>query len=250
MDRKFRWIEDGVLREASARAIENMTTPQFGEIDGKLVNVNWTQRYDTVVVKADTTVAEGAKQKYFAKGLEEKDTYFGLTGAANEFTKTLVHTNMLKGGEFDEGELTILKNLQIELPMFGGKPTTQAAGIVTNAKATFPATFDPALAAWRWLNQTWIEFIQGNKTIYEGKAIYFMQKAGLYAAFGANAGAYVQNGNGMNIMTRPRVIEGSRDFSVRVTALASWDNTNATGINQELTMGICFETTELREAQP
>ena len=233
--------------ELTLDQIEKMSIHQFINIDGYLVNVDWNRRYDTVVFETNTTVPEGGSKKIFRKGLEEKDEYFE---SVNTYTKTLVHTNMLKGGEFDEGDLTVIKNLEVELPMFGGKPTTQAAGVVTNAKASFPATFDPALAAYRFLNQTWIQFMQGKDVIFENKALYFASKAWLLAAFGANSGAYVQNGYGQNYMRKPRIIRGSRDFSVNVISLASYDLTTATGLNMEVSMTIALETTELREENP
>jgi hypothetical protein len=220
----------GAINEIDAKQLEGMTIPQFLNIEGRIHNVRRDRVYDTVIYDTNTTVTAAAKRTLFRKGLDQGDTT-AVSGTA--FKKTLSHTNMLKDGEFEKNDLVIVRNVEIELPAFGGKPTTQANGVITNAKATFPATYDPALAAYAWLSQLWVEFKRGGKTVYENLAINFPQDAGLYAAFGANSGAYVQNGNGANLMPNVQVLEGGDDFSVVLTPLADFDLTTATGLNME-----------------
>jgi hypothetical protein len=233
----------GGISAVDANAIEAMSIPQFAQFQDRLVRVRRDRRHDTLLIATDTMVAAGTKKSLFRKGIGEDDNFFGSN---TEFTKSLLHTNMLRNGEFEQGDLVIIKNIEVEQPSFGGLATTEANGAVTNAKATFPAAYDPALAVYTWLNQLAVRFKRGNTVIFETLAINLSQDAGIYAAFGANSGAYVQNGNGTNLMPNVQVLAGGEDFSVEVEALANFDLTAATGLNRPWKTKLVLETIELR----
>lgn len=240
----FQWMDNnGVINAITAAELEKMTIPQFATIENRLLNVRHDRRYDTAIHLTNTTALAGTKKNLFRKGLDQQETY---VGSATEYTKDYNHTNMLRDGEFEQGDWIIIKNLEVELPAFGGKPTTQAAGKITNAKATFPATYDPSLAIYAFLSQLWIRFKRGKTVIFENKAINFPQKVGIFATYGANSGAYAQNGAGMNLMPNVQVLAGGDDFGVEAELLADFDLTTATGLNMEWFYRINLETIELR----
>jgi hypothetical protein len=240
----FTTDENGVAR-MDASKLEDMTIPQFVSFEGRLHNVRRDRVYDTIVFEANTTITPAHKKTLFRKGIDEMESY---ATSATEYKKTLIHTNMLKGGEFEKNDLVIIRNIEVQHPMFGGVPVTVSAGEIQNARVTFPGTYDPAVAAWAWLSQSLIQFKRGNSVIVENLAINFPQDAGLYAAYGANAGAYVQNGQGVNLLPGVQVLEGGDDFSVVFTPLATtFNNTTATpGLDQQIKTTIVLDLLRLR----
>ena len=246
-DRMFQLVNPNgqIIDSVSADQLERMTVAQFANLEGNLYNVRHNRRYDTAVWKANAAVtAETHKVTLFRKGVGEQDTYGN--DPASAYTKSLIHTNMLKSGEFEQGDLVIIKNVEIEKVAFGGKPTTRAAGIVTNAKATFPSDRDPAMENYYWLNQLLVQFRRGNTVIVENQAINFPQDAGILASFGANSGAYAQNGYGANLLPNVQVLAGGDDFSVVLNPLANFDLTNTSALGDEIATKVVLETIELR----
>lgn len=236
---------NGDLAKLELDEIEEMSPSRFAIYDGTLVEVVRGTRYDHAIYKQNVMVIAQKAHKTFQRGLEQPNPF---ANDPSTYIQTLVQTNMTnKGGEFDESDTVVIKDIKINLPVFGGKPTAQLGGVCTNAKVTsFPNSIDPAMIALRFLNQLYVEFLKGQDVILREKAIRFASDETIRAIYGANASAYANNGGGKNLMKSVIVLRGGKDFGVRLTPLADFDLTTATGIDMELPLEVQLETTELR----
>ncbi|HEX9961137.1 MAG TPA: hypothetical protein VGB00_09410 [Pyrinomonadaceae bacterium] len=235
---------DGGTGVISLADIEKMEMPEFIAFEGRLLSMRRERRYDVAIWEDNTTILPAHFKEMFRTGVNQKDTY---ATSDTEFLKSLIHTNMERKGEFAAGSIVIVKNVEAEFYCTGGTPTTQLAGVVTNAKASFPSYIAPAMLTKVWNRQTYLEFKRGKDTVVEGLLENFPTKTGLTGAIGANSDAIVQNVlYSLPLMPNPQTFTDGQDFYVNVKPLAaSFDNTNATGVGQELVVKVTLETLEL-----
>jgi hypothetical protein len=224
--------------------IEAMSMPEFVAFENRLLSVRRERRYDVAIWERNKTILPAHFKEMFRQGVNQKDTY---ATSDNEYLKSLIHTNMERKGEFASGSIVIVKGVEADFYCTGGKPTAQTAGVVTNAKATFPASIAPALLTKVWNRQTYLEFKRGKDTVVEGLLENFPSKTGLSGSIGANSDAVVQNILiGQPLMPNPQTFTDGQDFYVNVRPLApEFDNTTATGLDQEIVVKITLETLEL-----
>lgn len=234
----------------SIQEIMKMPQPDFLVFKQRLMNVRFRTRYDTAVYEIGAgVIAANTTVDLFRKGVGDKDTY---GNSANEYKKTLGHTNMPKKGEFPQGSLIIIADIVAKKAFTSGLPTGVTAGIVTNPKAAAAvATNDPTLNLLTWLENVHLDYTEdglAKVTNYLGK---FTQNEGISGFMGASVGGVAQNFGALGSpLPQPRAMEGGDDFGIVLRHVADFDNTAATGINQVVTQRVELETVELIVDRP
>jgi hypothetical protein len=230
------------LKEISAAEIMAMSMPEFLQFKSKLANVRHRKRYDVAVFEA-VGIPAGTTKTIFRKGIGQEDS---LATSDTRFAKTRAHTNMSRDGEFEQGSLVIIEDVSAVQAITSGVPATVVNGIVTNARATFPAFLDPALVLNVWLNQVELAYKEGETEIQKGLLSEFPQNSGVSGFLGASPGGIAQNAfMPVMAMANPRVLEGGEDFSVDIRTLASFDATVATGVGLQITQKVELSTIEV-----
>lgn len=232
----------------SLAEIEQMPIQDYLELDGRLLYVRRRTRFDTAVIDANYALPAGAEKELFRKGKGEEDQTFNGV----EFVKNGAHCNVPRKGEFSQGTINIVKALLVDVPFFASKPTTMAAGIITNAKGTAPAAnYDPAIAAYALLNNMEVTLqIADEERPVSGRLIDFANPHQLAGLAGAAVGGIFQNSAIGRQLDNPQVIEGGLDFFVKLEALAAYDNTTATGVDRETAIRVSLATTEVIPERP
>lgn len=241
---RFR-MPDGKQGSFSVQDIMAMTMPEFLYYKDFLVNVRDVTRYDTAVYEKTTITALHTHQ-LFRNGVGQEEKF---ATSDTEFVKTKFHTNMGRKGEVPQGGLWIVYDVAAPAAFSAGKPTTKAAnGSVTNAKASFVATNDPALILDAWLNQVELKYVEGESEdgIIKGLLKDFPANSGQSGFLGSSVGGIAQNAMVPNVSLRsPRILEGGQDFTVILSPFCDFDTTNATGIDQIITQKVELKTIEL-----
>ncbi len=191
---------------------------------------------EAVIIPAGTT------KDLFRKGTGQEDTF---ATSDTEYKKTRQHTNMHRGGEFEQGSLVIITDISAPKAFFSGLPTAVVNGIVTNARATFPAYIDPALLLDTWLNCVELDYREGEASINADPLTRFSQNSGVSGVIGGSNGGIIQNAFMPSLsLDNPRILEGGEDFSVRLQTMSSFD-ASATGVNMPIAQKVVLSTTEL-----
>ena len=228
--------------------LEGMSLPEFFTFQERLVKVRRNRRRDMAVWQANKKILPSHVGNIFRKGNGQQQSY--ASSETETYKQTKVHTNMSKDGEFEKGSLVIIYAIEVPFPVTS-KAATQTNGVVTNPKAVFTDSFDPALLAVSWLAQGELSFWRGETEILRSLLEDFPAYTGLTGVLGSNQGALIQNGNHhMNILPNVIVLEGGDDFHVEINPLAEYDMTSATGLGLEMTQQVKLHTIELvREYQ-
>jgi hypothetical protein len=208
---------------ATLEQIAAMTTPEFFEFQGRILNFRKYRRYDTALYKNSVAITPNDKYSLFTEGVGEQSTW--INDASDTIKKSLVHTNMPKKGQWQPGEIAIIESMEAVVGFTAGKATTSADGIASQPAVTaFPTNIDVYLLQDVVGEQFNLGFYRGNKNlIVQGLIQDFPQAVGKSGAAGAHAGAFSQNtAFGVpNLMTRPQVIEGQEDFEIEIQPLAA-----------------------------
>lgn len=242
MDQVFRFkANSGGTSPISMKEIREMSMPEFLQFKDRLVNVRERERYDKAIFEA-VIIKAGTIKDIFRKGVGQEDT---LATSDTEYKKSRWHTNMHRGGEFEQGAMVVVYDISAPKAFFAGKPTTSTNGAVTNAKATFPADIDPALVMDTWLKCVELDYREGEYSINAEPLRRYPQNDGQSGVLGSSPGGFVQNAFMPSMALKaPRTLEGGDDFSVRLTALHDFD-ASATGINQVIVQEVILSTIEL-----
>ncbi len=236
--------EYGVI---TAAEIMQMTTNEFLHFKGQLANVRERTRYDTAVYEKGLIKA-GLTVDLFRRGIGDKEKF---ANSNNEFTKTLAHTNMPRKGEFPQGSLIIIWDVVAKKAVTSGLAAGITDGIITNPKATFPGTIDPALVLLPWLEHVHLAYREDEADKIRNYLGKFTQNEGVSGVIGASAGGVVQNFAAMGYaLRRPRSLEGGQDFSCQLTHAADYDTSTASGIDQVVSQRIELETIEVIADRP
>ena len=231
----------GKLGEISLGEIQKMSMPEFLSFKDQLVNVRERERYDKAIFEA-VNIKGGTTKDLFRKGYDQEETF---VTSDNEYKKTRWHTNMHRGGEFEQGSLIIITDISAPKAFFAGKPTTVVNGAVTNAKATFPTDVDPALSLDTWLKCVELEYREGETPIIREPLRRYPQNDGQSGVIGASQGGLMQNAFMPSVaLKNPRTLEGGDDFSVRLSLMHDFD-ASAAGINQQIVQEVILSTIEL-----
>lgn len=225
--------------------IQGMSMPEFLYYKDYLVNVRDVTRYDTAVYEKAVITSQHVHQ-LFRKGIGQQDK-FATSDTA--LLKTEFHTNMPRQGEVPQGGLWIVYDIAAPKAFTAGKPTTMAAnGAITNPKATFVASNDPALILEAWTNQVKLKYTEGDSEdgIIKGLLKDFPANTGQTGYLGSSVGGVAQNAMIPNVSLRsPRVLQAGQDFTVILTPLCDFDTTNANGIDQIIAQKVELKTIEL-----
>ncbi len=202
--------------------VKMMSLPEFIQFENRILNFRKTRRYATGLWKNTVTITPEHKASLFTAGVGE--TVQWANDAADDIKLSRVHTNMPKKGEYQNGEVAIIRNFEAIVGFTAGAPTTTADGIASQpAVAAFPTNVDVFLLQDVVCGQFNLAFMRGNReVIFEGLLEDFPQTVGKSGASGAHAGAFSQNTafGSPNMMTRPEVIEDDDDFEVEIQPLA------------------------------
>lgn len=225
--------------------IEKMSMPEFLYFKDYLVNVRDVTRYDTAVYEK-TVITPQHRHQLFRKGIGQQDK---MATSDTALLKTEFHTNMPREGEVPAGGLWIVYDIAAPKAFTAGKPATLAAnGAITNSKATFVASNDPALNLEAWTNQVKLKYTEGDSEdgIIRGLLKDFPANTGQSGYLGSSVGGVAQNAMIPNVSLRsPRVLQAGQDFTVELIPLCDFDTTNATGIDQIITQKVELKTIEL-----
>lgn len=225
--------------------IEGMSMPEFLYYKDYLVNVRDVTRYDTAVYEKVVVTSQHVHQ-LFRKGIGQQDKF---ATSDNAFVKNEFHTNMPRQGEVPAGGLWILYDVAAPKAFTAGKPTTVgASGQITNAKATFVASNDPALNLEAWINQMKLKYTEGDSEdgIIRGLLKDFPANTGQSGYLGSSVGGVAQNAMIPNVSLRsPRILQAGQDFTAILQPLCDFDLTTANGIDQMVTQKVELKTIEL-----
>lgn len=234
-----------IIGTITAAEIQAMTMQEFLSFQGQLVNVRRRKRRDLAAWEKNNTITTAMSKEIFRKGLGDQDTY---ATSATEFTKTRAQTNMQRGGNFGEGSLTIISQIEAYVHTTALIPTTVAGGVITNPLGLAALTlWDPAMVEVMLQNQFELGFYRGETLIVDGLLKDFPQAAGVSGSIGNSVGGVFQNAlfDG-NFLDNPQVLANDEDFHVLLSPLCSMDFTAATGENIQVTIGVELNTVELR----
>ena len=238
-------MPDGRSGTFTVADIQGMSMPEFLMYKDYLVNVRDRVRYDTAVYEK-VIITPQMKHELFRKGIGQAEKF---ATSDNTFVKTEFHTNMPRQGEVPAGGLWIIYDVSAPKAFTAGEPTTRAAnGAITNAKASFAATNDPALNLEAWTNQIKLKYTEGDSEdgIIKGRLKEFPANTGQTGYLGSSVGGVAQNALIPNVALRsPRVLLHGQDFTVGLEPLCDFDASAATGINQIITQQIELRTIEL-----
>lgn len=238
-------LPDGTRGVFTLEDISKMNMPTFMYYKDYFVNVRDTIRYDMAVYEK-ATITPLHTHQLFRNGVGQEEKY---ATSDTEFTKTKLHTNMGRKGEVPQGGLWVIYDISAPITFYAGKPTSiDANGAISNAKASFVATNDPAIIADAWGNQVELKYMEGDDEdgIVKGLLKDFAPNSGLSGALGSSVGGFVQNAMIPNVNLRsPRVLEGGQDFTVLLTPVCNFDTTNATGIDQIIRQKVELRVIEL-----
>lgn len=215
----------------SIDALSKMTLAELKALEPTMRGARIEEFYDTLLVEPDAVngiLVQGDKHQLFRKGMSEIDTYFGQeTIASGQYTKQpLVHTNMRKNGEFEQGSAFIV--CAIECP-FVATANVKSGG-VTDGMITQPAVtsagtnYDPVVLAEAWLEQTVLRFKRNQQIKHEGLLSEFPSSRVISGAYGGSIGGFVQNATmtgEVKELAESEVIIGGEDFSVEVEYCAT-----------------------------
>jgi len=225
----------------TADEIARMGINEFLLFKNRLVNVRHRERYD-IAVYEPVLIKDGLVKDLFRKGNGQQETF---ATSEVEFKKTRRHTNMHRGGEFEQGSLIIIEDISAPKAFTPGRPTTVTNGIVTNCKATFPPDFDAGLTLDTWLQAVELDYREGETSIKADALTNYPQNSGVSGVLGASQGGIIQNAfNPRMALENPRVLEGGDDFSVRLLMMQDFD-ASAAGINMPIAQKVILHTIEL-----
>lgn len=245
MNKVFKYKgKDGSEKEISIDEIQKMTMPEFLYFQDRLMKVRRRRRRDIAIFENNVKVTPQHSKEIFRKGIGEEDTY---ATSNTEFVKNRAHTNMLRGGHFGEGNMTIITSIEAHYTATALQATTTEHGIVLNPKGVVPTAYDPFLLGNAWLTQTELVFRRGETIIVDGLLEDFPQMSGLSGVAGASVGALVQNAFlPNNFLNQPEVLVDTEDFAIEINPLArEFDLTSASGLNIGIVQEVKLNTIEL-----
>lgn len=211
----------------SIEEIKRMDINEFYRFKDRLTSLRENVRYDTRIYNSGTAVTSDQLATFFVAGIGDQDVVVNVP--ATSYTKQRFHTNMLKGGQFGEGSLTIVYGIEYSFSLSALKGTTytnaSAYGANTNPLGVDIALFDPALMVKDWNNQTELQFWRDEDVIVKNKTKYFPENGGISGFMGSNEGGIAQNSNFgyQELLNNPQVFRNDENFSFPTVHLAPWD---------------------------
>lgn len=250
----FKTVYTGVgkpdaIAQISIDEIQNMTMPEFLQLEGRLVRVKRRKRRDMAIWEPNVAITIAMFKEIFRKGVGEQDTY---ATSATAYTKTRAHTNMPRGGNFGEGSLTIITSIEAHFAAYALRPTTLTGGLCVNPLGVAVAAYDPGLFHDVVTKQFEVGLYKGEDLLIDGLVQEFPAMNVNSFSAGAAVGALVQNG-GLpgNYLNNPVVLKNDEDFHVLVSPLTAMDMSTGAGLTLvNIPIMVKLSTIELRAVNP
>lgn len=236
-----------------AHDFKEMTLPQYQEFDGRLVGVKRRKRYCLVVFKNEVIPA-GVEHKVFGKGIGQTDHRFNdKTAETGAYEVKAGHTNMQLNGSFQQGDLTVIRAIEIPVVFPTCPPTGVTEGLVTNPLAITNKTNYAAENFVHYFPKAFeIEYFELGKSKIPAASLadFPMIEGGVVANAGANFGGIAQNGlipRKAEAMNKVRVLAGDMAFHIMLRSLYAFDMAS---YGKEYGLPIVLHTTELESNTP
>jgi signal peptidase I len=232
--------------------LKEMTLPQFEEFDKRLVKVVRRKRFDTIVFKNEVIPA-GFIHRVFHKGLGQVNTKFNDKSAAGEYDVTRRHSNMQLNGSFQQGDVTIIRAIEIPVVFPSCPPTAAVNGIVTNPTAiTNKTNYSAGSMAHHFPKAFEVRYFELGKQKIPSSSMddFGMIEGGVAGYAGASPDGVASNAllpRKTEAMNKVRILIGDSNFYLEVESIQEF---NMTSYGLEFGVPVILHTTELESNTP
>lgn len=214
---------DSGIKEYTLDDIAGMPLPVFMRKADKIVNARNQVYHDTVRLEEGAWTNQQSA-RLFQVG-RNKAGFVANTGVTFG-NKTDFDTNMIADGEFEGGTTAIVTAIEVDLFLPVRFPTADTVGIITNAapQAKVANTYSASLLYFALTRQTKLTFYRTETPQENGFLYEFPTRFGASASFGGDVEeGFIQNttGRGGGVLSFPKVLESSDNFSVLLEPLAA-----------------------------